>query len=489
MQAQIITDREQWNEFVAASDLCNITQTYEWGELMSQKHAEFLPVGVVQDDGTLCAVMLVLISSVPGLHVPYFYAPRGPILANPASPAMTILLNFVRAEAKKRGICMLKIEPGVMDGDPQWSTTLNHYGFRTIPYAHHLRHEWVTDIRADEDALLASMHKKTRQYIRTASRTDVVVRSGQGQADIDAFYDLYSQTGERSEFMILDKSYYERFLRLYKDNAELLIAERDGRVIAAAIVARLGLWSWNMYEGASEESRELRINYLLQWKRILWAKSHGCWYFNSRGIPDVLEEGQELYGVYNFKRGFGGYAMRSLATHDLVYRPLIYKLYRTMLDGKHWYEQRQAAKKAEVERQAMEKKRQEREQAQKAAQTSGTTEVTAPAASVSAIEERRKAATIAAAQPKPEQPAEQKKTGQKKEKKVKTAQPVQSMPAVPETPRPQGESVSAALPTIPETPRPQPTNGESRKKKQAPKVTSETATESITEPVTDSTAQ
>jgi peptidoglycan pentaglycine glycine transferase (the first glycine) len=360
MRAQIITDRQQWNDFVAASELCNLTQTYEWGELMSKRHSDTLYVGVVNEDGSLCGAMLILVSTLPALHVPYFYAPRGPIIDDPASPAMTILLNFVKAEAHKRGACMLKVEPGVLDGDTKWLNALHHYGFRTIPYAHHLRHEWVTDIRADEPALLAKMHKKTRQYIRTSGRTGVTIREGGTPSDVDAFYQLYCDTSARSDFMVLSKEYYENFMRLYKDSAALLVAENEGRIIAAAIVMRLGCWSWNMYEAASEESRVLRINYLLQWERIRWAKSHGCWYFNSRGIPDNLDESDELSGVYTFKRGFGGYAMRSLVTHDLVYRPAIYNAYRVLLDGKHWYEKRQAEKK-----QAEEKRMAEQKQAEK----------------------------------------------------------------------------------------------------------------------------
>lgn len=413
MKAQIITDRQQWNDFVAASDLCNLTQTYEWGELMSKRHADSLHVGVVKDDGSLCAVMLVLVSALPALRVPYFYAPRGPIIEDPASPAMTLLLNFVKAEAHKRGACMLKVEPGVPDGDKTWLNALLHYGFRSIPYAHHLRHEWVTDIRGEEQELMSKMHKKTRQYIRTSTRTGVVIRESHEQSGIDAFYRIYGETGERSDFMILSKEYYENFLRLYKDNAALLIAEYDNRIIAAAIVVRLGRWSWNMYEAASDESREMRVNYLLQWQRILWAKSHGCWYFNSRGIPDMLEEGNELYGVYNFKRGFGGYAMRSLETQDLVYRPFIYKTYRMLLDGKHWYEGKQAAKKKAEELKKAEQKKAEREAAQQAA--------------AAAVQEKAPAQKTPAAA---------------------------AMPQIPETPRPEAVSAAPQLPEIPETPRP-----------------------------------
>jgi lipid II:glycine glycyltransferase (peptidoglycan interpeptide bridge formation enzyme) len=145
--------------------------------------------------------------------------------------------------------------------------------------------------------------------------------------------------------MVLPKSYYARMLELYGENAAFFIAEYEGKPIAAAIILRLGQWCWNMYEAASEQSRELRVNYLLQWQRILWAKAQGCWYFNSRGIPDNLEEGQELYGVYNFKRGFGGFDIRYLQTYDLAYRPISYAIYRVLLDIKHWYAEKQAAKK------------------------------------------------------------------------------------------------------------------------------------------------
>jgi peptidoglycan pentaglycine glycine transferase (the first glycine) len=47
-----------------------------------------------------------------------------------------------------------------------------------------------------------------------------------------------------------------------------------------------------------------------------------------------LEEGQELWGVYVFKRGFGGYAIRSLETHDLIYQPLVYNVYMRLLEVK-----------------------------------------------------------------------------------------------------------------------------------------------------------
>lgn len=346
MEARIITDCQQWNDFVEQSVCCNITQSYEWGELAPHLGAESLRVGVVDDAGKLCAAMLVLISPVPVLRRPYFYAPRGPVIDEPDSPALTVLLNYVRAEAHKRGAFMLKVEPSVLDGDAQWLAALQRRGFRVSPYASHVRHEWVLDIRPDEKELLANMKEKWRYNVRLAARKGVTIRRGDGQADLDTFYHLYETTSERDEFFIHNKSHYEDVMRLYSqgDRAALLLAEHEGKAIAGIIVLRYGRWSWYMYGASANEQRNLMPNHLLQWNGMQWARAHGCWYYNFRGIPDVLEEGQELWGVYVFKRGFGGYAMRSLATHDLAYQPIVYNAYRRLLDIKRWRDERRHEK-------------------------------------------------------------------------------------------------------------------------------------------------
>ncbi len=338
MEAHIITDGHLWDDFVAASTCCNITQSYEWGELAHHLNAsEALRIGVCDRAGQLCAAMLVFVSRLPVLRVPYFYAPRGPIIADPDSPAMTVLLNFVRAEAYKRGACMLKVEPSVPDGDLRWQLALRRRGFRPNPYAMHVRHEWVLDLRPSEQDLLAGMKEKWRYNIRLASRKGVVVRRGSGQADIDTFYRLYQTTSERDRFFIHEQAHYEDILRLFgPERAALFLAEYEGRAIAGLIAVALGRWCWYMFGASANEGRERMPNHLLQWNAIRWARERGCEYYNFRGIPDVLEEGQELWGVYLFKRGFGGSPLRFLQTHDLVYHPLPYEAYRRLLDLKRW---------------------------------------------------------------------------------------------------------------------------------------------------------
>jgi lipid II:glycine glycyltransferase (peptidoglycan interpeptide bridge formation enzyme) len=91
-----------------------------------------------------------------------------------------------------------------------------------------------------------------------------------------------------------------------------------------------------MYGASSEQHRNLMPPYLLQWEAMLWAREKGCRTYDLWGVPDREEEVLEaefakrsdgLWGVYRFKRGFGGRLVRTTGAWDLVYAPLRYRLY------------------------------------------------------------------------------------------------------------------------------------------------------------------
>ncbi|MGH2509105.1 MAG: lipid II:glycine glycyltransferase FemX, partial [Ktedonobacteraceae bacterium] len=165
MEARIITDRQQWNDFVSTAKGCTITQSYEWGQLGSHLSAATMHVGVVDDAGQLCAAMLVLVSRAPLIRRNYFYAPRGPVIDDPLSPALTVLLNFLKAEARKQGVFMLKVEPSATDDSTNWLVALRMHGFQITPYMVSPRSEWVLNLQPEEKEILAGMKEKWRYNI------------------------------------------------------------------------------------------------------------------------------------------------------------------------------------------------------------------------------------------------------------------------------------------------------------------------------------
>jgi lipid II:glycine glycyltransferase (peptidoglycan interpeptide bridge formation enzyme) len=76
--------------------------------------------------------------------------------------------------------------------------------------------------------------------------------------------------------------------------------------------------------------------YLAQWEAMRWAQARGALTYDLWGVPDedeaVLEaeferRHDDLWGVYRFKRGFGGRVVRSAGAWDRVYNPLLYRAY------------------------------------------------------------------------------------------------------------------------------------------------------------------
>jgi len=329
---EIVSDRAAWNAFVESQATGNIAQTYEWADLGHAAGGNALRLGAYVD-GELRAAMLIVVERAPLLRRPYFYVPRGPVVDDPASPALAALCARAEEEARRSGVFMLKVEPSVRDGDPAWLDALASLDFQRNPYATHPRRSWTLDIRPTEEQLLAAMKDKWRYNIRLASKKGVQAREATNDADIATFYRLYQETATRDGIWIHPKEHYERFLRLYgeRDAAALLLAEYESEPIAALIVAKCGPVATYMFGASSNQHRNRMPNHLLQWTAIRWARAHGCSLYDFRAIAEVLEPDEDMYSLYSYKQGFGGESFLALETHDKPYSAPVYWLYRRTL--------------------------------------------------------------------------------------------------------------------------------------------------------------
>jgi lipid II:glycine glycyltransferase (peptidoglycan interpeptide bridge formation enzyme) len=345
LRTEIIADRDRWNSFVESCPTGNITQTFEWGELSGTLGAETLRIGALQGDELVGALLLVA-ERAPLLRRPYLYAPRGPVLADSASPALGALVDRARQEGRRRGAFMLKVEPNVVDGNARWLAALRQHGFRINPYATHPRRSWALDIRPDEETLLAGMKEKWRYNIRLAGRKGVRVRESLAPADVDTFYRLYRATAERDGIFIHGQQHYADFLRLFGERgaAMLFIAEYESTPIAALIAATCGPVATYMFGASSNLHRNRMPNHLLQWTAIRWAKAKGCTLYDFRAIAEVLDPGEDMYSLYTYKQGFGGYSVLTLQTHDLPYSRPFYWAYTRALAIKRARDRRRYAR-------------------------------------------------------------------------------------------------------------------------------------------------
>jgi lipid II:glycine glycyltransferase (peptidoglycan interpeptide bridge formation enzyme) len=192
------------------------------------------------------------------------------------------------------------------------------------------------DLHGDEDQILARMKQKTRYNIRLALKKGVVVYPS---SDVDTFYRLMTITGERDRFGYHSLAYYQRAFELFYPHGEceLLMAEYQGEPLAALMVFARGKRAWYFYGASASQHRERMPTYLLQWEAMRWARSRGCSTYDLWGVPDYdvptleanfTKRSEGLWGVYRFKRGFGGQLQRAYGSWDRVYRPALYAFYR-----------------------------------------------------------------------------------------------------------------------------------------------------------------
>jgi lipid II:glycine glycyltransferase (peptidoglycan interpeptide bridge formation enzyme) len=313
-------DRVRWNEFVASSPAGHALQSWEWGELKERTgwHAHRLALG---EGPEIRACAQVLVRRLPMGVGRLGYVPRGPVLDYGDANLVRATVDALRDFATKLGLISLKVEPEVTEPSEAPETLLNAGLHAGKPVQ--LRSTIWVDLTAREEGILARMKQKTRYNVRLAEKKGVVVAAG-GPGDVDAWYSMYRATAERDGFGIHQVDYYRDVNRIFgeRGTARLLLARHEGDLLAGIIVFKFGRTAQYMYGASGNEKRNFMAPYLLQWEGMRWARSQGAEAYDLWGIPDTLDESEELWGVFRHKRGYGGEIVRYIGAFDLVNRPV-----------------------------------------------------------------------------------------------------------------------------------------------------------------------
>ncbi len=324
----------QWDAFVRRQG-GHLLQTTRWGELKEAFGWEYECDGIMGQHG-IEGGALVLFRRLPlGLGT-VAYVPRGPVVRGEDEDILSSLLYAIDLIARRQRAVLLKIEPDWPD-TPQARERLTGLGFRPSPHTVQPARTITLDVRGSEDEILERMNQGTRRKIRLSARKGVEIRRGDA-GDLDSFNALMEATGERDAFGVHSPAYYRRAYELFAPrHAALLMASYEGRDLGGVMVFRLGKRAWYLYGASSNEERSRMPTYGLQWEAIRWAREGGCTTYDMWGVPDEDEETLEaqfqerqdgLWGVYGFKRGFGGQVTRTVGAWDRVYRPVLYAVYK-----------------------------------------------------------------------------------------------------------------------------------------------------------------
>jgi peptidoglycan pentaglycine glycine transferase (the first glycine) len=313
-----------WNHFLESHPEAHLLQLGEWGEL--KKDFGWKPIRIIFDSQTGAQI---LFRRLP-LGLTIGYLPK-PVNSNWLLVIGDSVWKEIDAVCKKNHAIFLKIEPDLW----QDQFPISNLHLPISPHNIQPPRTIVVGIKDSEESVLARMKPKCRYNIRLAEKKGITVRTWD---DIPAFHEMMTVTGGRDNFGVHSKEYYQRAYELFhaKGACELLVAEYEGKPLASLMVFSNSKRAWYVYGASNDHERNRMPTYLLQWQAIRWAKARGCEEYDLWGVPDEDEESLEanfesrhdgLWGVYRFKRGFGGEVKRAAQALDKVYNPLLYWMY------------------------------------------------------------------------------------------------------------------------------------------------------------------
>lgn len=318
---------EKWDEFVRnnSSDFGLLQSSY-WAKFQQSLGREVLMLAVEDGQQDILAVALIIKQPLK-LGLNYFYLPRGPILADSHGDLYSqlsmveLLFNEINRLAIKHRAVFLRLDPAWQDNDSVRGL-LSDLGCRRAGQVQP-RQTLILDLTKSEDELLATMKSKTRYNIKLAQKHGVKISSGPQY--FEDFWWLTQATSRRQEITPHSRQYYQKMLEALGDDASIIAATIDGRVVVANINIFFGDWCVYLHGASDYSYRDKMAPFLLQWRAIIEAQKSGKKYYDFWGVDEA-----KWPGVTRFKKGFApaNDFILYVGAWDKIYRPLWYNIYK-----------------------------------------------------------------------------------------------------------------------------------------------------------------
>ena len=274
-------------------------QLWGWGQVKAG-HGWTADRMLAYEDDRIVAAAQIVTRKMPMPIRAFSYVPRGPVGEKGSDPDF---LNALAAYAKREYHSVaLSLEPdsetfAIPDG---WRQSAN----RILP-----SETIILDLTKSDSDLLASMVKKTRQYIRKSAAEPITIKQVRSREDLQKCMDVYYLTSSRAKFALHSDQYYFDVFNLLGDHSPVFAAYVDDQPVAFLWLAISETTAFELYGGMNDQGQELRANYALKWHAIRKVKEWGITRYDFGGLIND--------GVSNFKRSWSDGDSKLVGTIDM----------------------------------------------------------------------------------------------------------------------------------------------------------------------------
>ena len=323
-------ERERWNSFIAHCPVGHIFHTFEWGVYKSKQGWRPRRIIIIEDGGRIISALPILERSIPLLGQVLWYLPRGPVVDFSDHDLAKETIRILKDLCAANRVAFARISPDVIldENGTAIIELLNAEGMQ--PALNRQLHKCTlrVNLQGDLSNILANMEQRTRYAIKVANKRGVQVERGNSEGDLRLFYQLYQQSLKRKGRNFLPFNYFKGMLEVFAPLGmlQIFLAFYEGMPLSGALILTFSTKCWYMFGGSSLEHRRVNAGQLLQWEVIRWAKATGCSVYDLQGISCTPpEKGDPGWGVYLFKRGFGGERVELIGEFDYIASPVVHK--------------------------------------------------------------------------------------------------------------------------------------------------------------------
>lgn len=325
-----LTSLSEYEDFVSHQKNISFMQSAKWAQVKSNWENE--AVVVRNNKGEIEGSCLVLIKKLPLVNKSLLYAPRGPVCDYNNTVLLKKIFSEIDRLAVRYNACELICDPPIAENKDSFSKAMNSLGFYLCSrnsYAQCIDN-YVLDLTGKTpEEIMSGFKADWRNRIRKAVRKGVYCKMTDSSGLSD-FYPLMQATGRRDKFSVRGLEYFRRFMNGLGGDCKLFICYvrtdvGEVPVSGALAVKYSGTVSY-VYGASSDDYRNYYQNYLMQWSMIKWALDSGCDLYDFGGIPCYDDETNPKYGMYRFKKGFGGRVVNYAGEYVKKYSPLLCKV-------------------------------------------------------------------------------------------------------------------------------------------------------------------
>lgn len=333
-------------------------QTYNWTKVKEMNGWDCFIVGVKKDNEVVaCSIIL---GKKMHINKYIYYAPRGILVDYKNEELLEFFVSHLKEFLKEKNGCKFKMDPlveyrkhdrngDIIDNsfnnqeivDSLKDLEFKHHGF-TKGYANDIQFRWsyCLDIDKSMDELIEDMDQRCRRCLRKAEKYPLIIEDISDE-NIKDFKDIMMSTAIRQKHVDRSLEYYSTLDKKLKDKSRLVVAYldrekfleeftedklyelvlRDGR---KKIPVSAGVFIFDqergnyVYGGTYKEYMSLMAPYKVQFEMIKYTKELGLKKYDFGGISGDFNPKSSNYGVFEFKRGFGGYVVEYIGEFDLI---------------------------------------------------------------------------------------------------------------------------------------------------------------------------